>query len=115
MRLLLRTATTKPLSDIIDSEPAKPDKRWAHTLTKASDEELADYIAHNTQTLYHPTSTARMAPLTDGGVCDPRLKVYGVQGLRIADASVFPTIVSGHTVSRLVMSSAHARTLIRLR
>lgn len=99
MRLLLRTAEAKPLSDIIDSNPTKPDARWSHTLAKASDEELAEYVAHNTQTLYHPTSTARLAPLADGGVCDPRLKVYGVRGLRIADASVFPTIVSGHTVS----------------
>ena len=98
MRLLLRTAEAKPLADIIDSNPKKPDSRWSHTLAKASDEELTDYIAHTTQTLYHPACTARMAPRADGGVCDPRLKVYGVRGLRVADASVFPTIMSGHTV-----------------
>ncbi len=42
---------------------------------------------------------ARMAPRAEGGVVDPALRVYGVQGLRVVDASVFPTIVSGHTVS----------------
>lgn len=39
-----------------------------------------------------------MAPREDGGVVDARLRVYGVDGLRVADASVFPWIVSGHTV-----------------
>jgi choline dehydrogenase len=42
-------------------------------------------------TLYHPTSTARMARREDGGVVDEELRVYGVRGLRVVDASVFPT------------------------
>jgi choline dehydrogenase len=40
-----------------------------------------------------------MAPREDNGVVDAELKVYGVKGLRIVDASIFPSIVSGHTVS----------------
>lgn len=40
-----------------------------------------------------------MAPLSKDGVVDARLRVYGVNGLRVCDASVFPQIVSGHTVS----------------
>jgi len=47
--------------------------------------------------VYHPTSTCRMAPLEQGGVVDAELRVYGVEGLRVCDASVFPEIVSGHT------------------
>ncbi|KZV65546.1 GMC oxidoreductase [Peniophora sp. CONT] len=113
MRLLLRTAEAKALSDIIDSNPTTPDARWSHTLATAPDEEVREYIAHNTQTLYHPTSTARMAPLADGGVCDPRLKVYGVRGLRIADASVFPTIVSGHTAGPVIAIAEKAADMIK--
>jgi len=40
-----------------------------------------------------------MAPEADHGVVDSHLRVYGVKGLRVADASVFPEIISGHTVS----------------
>jgi choline dehydrogenase len=40
-----------------------------------------------------------MAPEADKGVVDSHLRVYGIKGLRVADASVFPEIISGHTVS----------------
>lgn len=54
------------------------------------------------ETLYHPTSTCRMAPLEEGGVVDAKLRVYGVSGLRVCDASIFPEIISGHTVRTFV-------------
>jgi len=65
----------------------------------ATDEELEDIIRQRVETLYHPACTCRMAPEADHGVVDSHLRVYGVKGLRVADASVFPVIVSGHTVS----------------
>jgi len=49
------------------------------------------------ETIYHPTSTCKMAKKEDGGVVDARLRVYGVEGLRVCDASIFPNIVSGHS------------------
>jgi hypothetical protein len=76
------------------------DKRLGQWLPTADLNELRDYVRSHLESLYHPTSTARMAPLSDGGVVDTRLRVHGVQGLRVVDASVFPTITSGHTVSR---------------
>ncbi len=45
---------------------------------------------------YHPCGTCRMLPESQGGVVDPRLKVYGVSGLRVVDASIFPLIPDGN-------------------
>lgn len=63
-----------------------------------TDAELEALVRDRVETVYHPTSTCRMAPQADGGVVDSKLRVYGVDGLRVADASIFPWIVSGHTV-----------------
>lgn len=60
---------------------------------------LRTAVRERMETLYHPTSTCRMAPLNKDGVVDAHLKVHGVEGLRVVDASVFPNIVAGHTVS----------------
>ena len=70
-----------------------------HNTHLKSDEELEQLVRQRIETLYHPASTCRMAPLLDGGVVDSTLRVYGVQRLRVCDASIFPSIVSGHTVS----------------
>jgi len=96
MAILTRVMHTAPLADIIDHTAS--DKRLGHWLPTANLAELRTYMRSHLETLYHPTSTARMAPLSDGGVVDARLRVHGVQSLRVVDASVFPTIVSGHTV-----------------
>ena len=62
-----------------------------HHLYKATTAEIGDFVRRRVNTLYHPTSTARMARREDGGVVDEELRVYGVRGLRVVDASVFPT------------------------
>jgi choline dehydrogenase len=96
MTILTRVMHTSPLADIIDHTAS--DKRLGHWLPTANPAELRAYMRNHLETLYHPTSTARMAPFSDGGVVDARLRVHGVQSLRVVDASVFPKIVSGHTV-----------------
>ena len=100
-RVLGAIMHTEPLSDILDPTGLidTADGLLNHDLASKSDAELEALIRDRVETLYHPSSTARMAPLEDGGVVDPFLKVYCVDGLRIVDASVFPTIVSGHPVS----------------
>jgi choline dehydrogenase len=58
--------------------------------------EYRDFLRNSVSTFFHPVGTAKMG--TDvGSVVDPQLKVYGIEGLRIADASVFPTITTGNT------------------
>jgi choline dehydrogenase-like flavoprotein len=65
-----------------------------------------------TELIYHPTSTARMGP-AERAVVDPELRVHGVQGLRVVDASVFPTIPRGNTNAATYMVAERAADLIR--
>ncbi|KAJ3885350.1 alcohol oxidase [Lentinula edodes] len=61
-----------------------------------NDEDLRHLVQETIQSVYHPIGTASMLPQEDGGVVDSYLKVYGVENLRIVDASVIPIHVSGH-------------------
>ncbi|MFC4126390.1 GMC family oxidoreductase [Nocardia rhizosphaerae] len=76
------------------------------------EETLADALTWHSHTLYHPTSTCRMG--TDpAAVVTPDLKVRGVAGLRVADASVMPTIIRGHTHAPSVVIGEKAADLLR--
>jgi len=110
MAILSRVMHASPLADIIDH--TTPDKRLGNWLPAANQTELRAYMRSHLATLYHPTSTARMAPLSDGGVVDARLRVHGVQSLRIVDASIFPTIISGHTAGPTIAVAEKAADLI---
>ena len=68
-----------------------------------SDEEILTYIRNNSQTAYHPIGTCRMGPAGPTTVVDDKLRVHGIQGLRIADASIFPTMPSGNTNAPSIM------------
>ena len=61
-----------------------------------TDAQWEKYVRDNVFTFYHPLGTCAMLPKKDGGVVDPQLRVYGVEGLRVVDASVIPMIVSAH-------------------
>ena len=79
-------------------------------MTRAERDELA--IAEYAHTLYHPVGTARMGTDT-GSVVDENLRVRGVERLRVADASIMPTIIHGHTNAASIVIGERAAELIR--
>ena len=79
-----------------------------------SDESLTDFIKENAWTVFHPCGTCRMGSNPQTSVVDNRLRVHGMTGLRIADASVFPTITTGNTNAPSIMVGEKASDLIKL-
>ena len=73
-----------------------------------SDEEIAAWIRANAHTIYHPVATCAM-----GRVVDTELRVRGVEGLRVVDASVMPSLVRGHTHAATTMIAERAADLIK--
>ncbi|MFI0479338.1 GMC family oxidoreductase [Actinomadura sp. 9N215] len=97
-------AASGPLASLTGGE-------WAPGEQVDTDEALVDYIRREVATLYHPTSTCAMG--ADGAVCDPELRVRGVEGLRVVDASVMPAVPRGNTNAPTIAIAERAADLIR--
>jgi choline dehydrogenase-like flavoprotein len=79
-----------------------------------SDAELAAAVHAQAGTAFHPVGTCRMGPVSDNGaVVDSRLRVHGMKGLRIADASIMPNIIGGNTNAPTMMIGERAARFIR--
>jgi choline dehydrogenase len=97
--------------EIAEQEPLKRALRKPYSVPAGdSDEELMAFVRRAAQTVYHPTSTCAI-----GSVVDPELRVYGVEGLRVVDASVMPTITRANTNAATIMIAEKAADLIRER
>jgi choline dehydrogenase len=77
-----------------------------------SEEDFAAGVRRYAETLYHPAGTCRMG-VDDLAVVDPQLRVHGVVGLRVADASVMPSLIRGHTNAPAIMIGEKAADLVR--
>jgi choline dehydrogenase len=105
VRLLRRLAAQPALRDVIETELAPgPDVIDEGAL-------IADFRARS-GTVYHPVGTCRMGQNPAEAAVDARLRVYGVAGLRIADASIFPSLISGNTNASVMMVAARAAAMI---
>ncbi|NKB55982.1 MAG: choline dehydrogenase [Alphaproteobacteria bacterium] len=106
MKLSREIAGSGAMADLI-SEELVPGVQFQ------SDEELLAAARQISTTIYHPTSTCKMGPEGDkGAVVDERLRVYGVAGLRVVDASIMPNVVSGNTNAPTIMIAEKASDMI---
>lgn len=105
LRLARRILSTSPLAELA-GEPIRP-ASWPD-----GDEGMDAYIRDSAETLYHPVGSCRMGTDPEA-VVDPSLRVRGVAGLHVADASVMPRIPRGHTQWPTVAIAERASDLVR--
>jgi choline dehydrogenase-like flavoprotein len=106
MRLAREIAAQTPLADVVLKE-LKPGPQ---TLDRA---ELEADLRRRLMLIYHPVGTARMSDTHEQAVVDSELRVHGLQGLRVIDASVMPLITGGNTNAPTIMIAERGADLIR--
>ncbi len=106
MRLAREIAAQSPLRELVVSE-LKPGA--------ASDEdsELEADLRRRLMLIYHPVGTARMSDTHPEAVVDSQLRVHGLQGLRVIDASIMPTITGGNTNAPTIMIAERGADLVK--
>jgi choline dehydrogenase len=78
---------------------------------RQSDEDIITWVKATAETTYHPVGTCKMG-IDPMAVVDPKLRVHGLQGLRVADASIMPTLTSGNTNAPSIMIGERASDLV---
>ena len=101
-RRLLETPTLKALQ--------KADKVTAGV---ESDQNIRDVLRAKVDTVYHPVGTCKMGVNDENAVVDPKLRVYGLEGLRVVDASIMPTLIGGNTNAPSIMIGEKAADMIK--
>jgi choline dehydrogenase len=104
MRITRRIMTAPAMRGIATDEIAPG-------LNIQTDDELLDWVRNNAETTYHPVGTCKMG-LDPMAVVDDQLRVRGMEGLRVADASIMPTLTSGNTNAPSIMIGEKASRMI---
>jgi len=99
-----KIASVGPLAKFVESEHIPGED-------VVSEDDMLEYLRHNGATSFHPVGTCRMGP-DERAVVDHRLCVRGIEGLRVADASIMPKIVSGNTNAPTIMIGEKASAMI---
>lgn len=105
MRLMRSLTATDSLQSVIEEEiyPGADVQ---------SDEAMAEFIKQNAWTVFHPCGTCKMGDDPTHNVVDSKLRVHGIEGLRVADASIFPTIPTGNTNAPTIVTGEKAAEII---
>lgn len=104
VRLLRRIAAAPALAEQVEAE-------WKPGPGVASDDEVLEYVRATGSSIFHPSGTCAMgAP--GASVVDAELRVYGLAGLRVADCSIMPTLVSGNTNAAAIMIGEKCADLV---
>ena len=106
IRIARKIARQSPVAEVISDEYSPG---WE--LSDDDYDGILDWARNTATTIYHPTGTCKMGddPMA---VVDPRLRVHGIDNLRVADASIMPTLVSGNTNAPCIMIGEKASDLI---
>ncbi len=104
MRIVRKIMTAPALHGIVTDEIAPG-------VDIDADDELLDWVRNNAETTYHPVGTCKMGadPMA---VVDNELRVHGIEGLRVADASIMPTLTSGNTNAPSIMIGEKASRMV---
>jgi choline dehydrogenase len=105
LKIAIEIANTEAFKTVSPEGPSLP-------VVPASDGALMEHILKSLETLYHPVGTCKMG-LDAMAVVDNHLKVHGIRNLRVMDASIMPTIVSGNTNAAAIMIGEKGADLIR--
>ena len=108
VRRMLDVVATGSLAELV-AGPGLPTMRWG---TDPTDAQIEEHLRAETQTLYHPVGTCAMGD-DERAVVDPELRVRGIEGLRVVDASVMPMVTRGNTNAPTIMIGEKAADLVR--
>jgi choline dehydrogenase len=109
VQYMQKIASTEPFASQLNANGIQ----LVSNATNMSDEQALDYISLSCETECHPIGTCAMLPREDGGVVDPRLKVYGIANLRTVDASGFPLNVQNNICSTMYAVAEKAADMIK--
>jgi choline dehydrogenase len=104
-KIVRQMAAAKPMADCIDAELLPGPEI-------TDDEAMIDDIRRRSGTVYHPVPPAGWVRMRRHAVVDSRLRVHGVQGLRVVDCSVFPNIIAGNTNAAAIATAWRAAELV---
>lgn len=106
IKMARRISGLDPVRSLITAEHAPGD-----AVAADDDAAILDWARNTATTIYHPTGTCKMGR-DDMAVVDERLRVHGITGLRVADASIMPTITSGNTNAPAIMIGAKLSSMV---